>query len=476
LKALLPPQKLGKFRVIAKHKGFQFAPYLFPNSVLASDIPTNANPDFFIGANQRVLLCDGNASLPIQLLKIASEGDPLALPIAVDDTIEVDFETEFNFDPRVNDAGVGIEVTDVSNPSYGTTTLEVDGTISYLPDNGYWGSDSFTYEITDDEANEATATVTVTVNPPAELMAHWDASLLIGADDDPIGTLPDIVGDLDFIATTPEAYRIFRSARSGSSVSNVYWWGTLRTGSSAGPIVEDILLGPSIADPPNYFLPAYDIIRSFEFWLTIHTGDINGPISGSVGVSQQSPLITAPTLQLAAQNGLNTLLFASSAAMAAAINSNWGITDAGTIFLVLKQISGTGPIFNFDNPSNDNRFGFYYDLSGSLHIMWGNVTAATGHKTVVYAVDTDWTILTLRRDVNAFELFRDGASIWTPTAFASALIWNGASALSLANSSQALSTFKSFELGEMIVFPSALSAPDRLSIETYLGGKWGITI
>jgi hypothetical protein len=250
----------------------------------------------------------------------------------------------------------------------------------------------------------------------------------------------------------------------------------LRTGSSGGPIVEEVLLGPSIPDPPNYYLPAYDVVRSFEFWLTIHTGDINGPISGSVGISQQSPLITAPTLQLAAQNGLNTLLFSANAAMAAAVAAQWDITDAGTIFLVLKQISGTGPIFNFDNPNNDNRFGFYYDLSGNLHIMWGNVTTATGHRSTAYAVDTNWTVLTLRRDVNAFELFRDGASIWTPTDFASALIWNGAAQLSLANSSQALSTFKSFELGEMIIFPTGLSAGNRHNIEEFLGDKWNITI
>jgi hypothetical protein len=200
------------------------------------------------------------------------------LPIAVDDVIEVEFETEFNFDPRDNDAGVGIEVTSVSNPPHGTTTLEMDGTVSYLPDDGYFGSDTFTYTITDDGMNPDTATVTVTVNPPAGLMAHWDASLLEGEDDDPIALLPDQQENYDFVATVPESYRVFRPAKTGSTLSNVYWWAELRTGSVGGPIAENFLLGPSIAEPPNYFIPAYDIVRNYDFWLLIYAGTISGHV------------------------------------------------------------------------------------------------------------------------------------------------------------------------------------------------------
>ena len=66
-----------------------------------------------------------------------------------------------------DDAGSGLEVTAVTQPSNGTATLNGDGSVTYAPDEDFSGSDSFSYTVTDDAGQTATATVTVTVAPTA---------------------------------------------------------------------------------------------------------------------------------------------------------------------------------------------------------------------------------------------------------------------------------------------------------------------
>jgi|GEM_PF-1570685 len=64
-----------------------------------------------------------------------------------------------------NDNGYGMTVTRTANASHGTVTLNSDGSFTYVPVNGYSGSDSFTYTATDSSGRTTnTATVTLTVS------------------------------------------------------------------------------------------------------------------------------------------------------------------------------------------------------------------------------------------------------------------------------------------------------------------------
>lgn len=51
----------------------------------------------------------------------------------------------------------------ISNPSHGTATEHSNGTITYNPDSTFTGTDSFIYEICDEDDNCDTATVTIYV-------------------------------------------------------------------------------------------------------------------------------------------------------------------------------------------------------------------------------------------------------------------------------------------------------------------------
>ena len=85
-------------------------------------------------------------------------------PVAVDDTASVDEDSEVDIDVLDNDTDIDgglLEITFVDTPSNGTVTENPDGTLKYVPDPDFNGSDTFTYTIN----GGSTATVTVTINP-----------------------------------------------------------------------------------------------------------------------------------------------------------------------------------------------------------------------------------------------------------------------------------------------------------------------
>lgn len=77
---------------------------------------------------------------------------------ANDDTSSTDEDTEISIDVLDNDTGDSIEIIDYEDGSNGTVRLE-NGQLVYSPELNFYGSDTFTYEITG--GSEATVRVTV---------------------------------------------------------------------------------------------------------------------------------------------------------------------------------------------------------------------------------------------------------------------------------------------------------------------------
>jgi VCBS repeat-containing protein len=85
-------------------------------------------------------------------------------PTAVDDSVTLEEVAPVNIDVLGNDTGLGdapITIDVTAQPGFGTAVV-LDGQIQYSPGEGYEGSDSFTYRVTDANAESSTATVTVT--------------------------------------------------------------------------------------------------------------------------------------------------------------------------------------------------------------------------------------------------------------------------------------------------------------------------
>ncbi len=94
-----------------------------------------------------------------------------ATPTAAADELATPYQTPLTVeDPGVlaNDTdayGDGLEATLVDDADHGTLELEEDGTLTYDPDPGFSGEDSFRYVAHDAESSSAPAVVTIDVGP-----------------------------------------------------------------------------------------------------------------------------------------------------------------------------------------------------------------------------------------------------------------------------------------------------------------------
>lgn len=87
-------------------------------------------------------------------------------PSAIDDSVETDEDTAVTFSVVGNDVNPGsgsLTVASYSQPSFGSVSLNPDGTFSYTPAADWSGTDTFGYTVSDgtDVSNQATVVVSV---------------------------------------------------------------------------------------------------------------------------------------------------------------------------------------------------------------------------------------------------------------------------------------------------------------------------
>jgi large repetitive protein len=92
-------------------------------------------------------------------------------PVAAPDNVSTNAHNALTFDPRNNDSDPdGDPLTIVSNTpaAHGAVAINSGQTLTYTPNAGFSGSDSFTYTISDGHSHQATGTVAMTVvnHPP----------------------------------------------------------------------------------------------------------------------------------------------------------------------------------------------------------------------------------------------------------------------------------------------------------------------
>ncbi|KOY52684.1 Ig-like domain-containing protein [Polaribacter dokdonensis] len=108
----------------------------------------------------------GDASIGEVTVTVARVED---VPFAVDDTITIDQDTTQNIDVLSNDsfgtdgAAQNEALTVPANSDLGGLLSVANNLVVYTPASGFVGVDSFTYTITDDSGDTATADVTITI-------------------------------------------------------------------------------------------------------------------------------------------------------------------------------------------------------------------------------------------------------------------------------------------------------------------------
>lgn len=176
----------GAFVVANPHTGGldgNTEPFVFGAGQSLSTIgQANNIGDFYQGSIDQVMLferqlTDGEIAI-LRNIALPPPADPVA-PVAIDDSISTAQDTLVTFTPTNNDTDLNndpLQISNVQNPSDqgGNVVLNANGSVSYTPANGFTGSDSFLYTITDNISGSSSARVTVEVvetvvdgpNPP----------------------------------------------------------------------------------------------------------------------------------------------------------------------------------------------------------------------------------------------------------------------------------------------------------------------
>jgi len=132
-------------------------------------------------------------------------------PVAYDDYASTVQDNAVTLDPLIDNGGGGadndpegepIEVISVGTPSNGTAVLNGDGTVTYTPDPGFIGGDSFTYTMRDNAnctftSEEDTATIYI--------------SVLADTDQDGVADRTDLDDDNDGIPDVDEIGKIINN-------------------------------------------------------------------------------------------------------------------------------------------------------------------------------------------------------------------------------------------------------------------------
>jgi len=135
-------------------------------------------------------------------------------PVAIDDSIRTPINTPVTIPVLVNDSTFDedplmlcADDPIVTDPSHGTVTVNVDGTITYIPVTGYTGVDSFSYHICDPEGRD-TAWVYIRIAGECELPNAISPN---GDGINDVFVVPCAEGDVVFNAYNRWGIEVYRS-------------------------------------------------------------------------------------------------------------------------------------------------------------------------------------------------------------------------------------------------------------------------
>ncbi len=121
-------------------------------------------------------------------------------PIAVEDVVTTDEDVSIDVEVLANDSDVdegdSLVVSVATPPAHGVAMAQLDGSIRYLGDANYHGTDAFTYTVSDGNGGSATAQVSVTI------LAVEDAPVAI---DDVVTTDEDVAVEIPVLANDTDA-------------------------------------------------------------------------------------------------------------------------------------------------------------------------------------------------------------------------------------------------------------------------------
>ena len=341
----------------------------------ASDYSVTQNADgSWTVADLRAGAPDGTDTLKnIQYLKFSNSTLALgtsapqnSAPVAVDDSYATGMNTQL-----VLSSGAGVLANDtdpdgnaltaalVSAPSHGSVSLGADGSLIYVPNANFVGTDSFTYKASDGAANSiATATINVHNTPP---VITTGATQSVAENTTLVAALT--ATDDDTVGTNPAAFTI-----TGGADQALF-------GISGGNLVFNA--------PRDYETQAH----SYQVEVTANDGI--GATSKTITVNltdqnDNAPVITTGATQSVAEN--TTLVAALTATDADTVGTNPAtFTITGGADQALFAISGGNLVFNAprDYETQAHSYQVQVTASDGLNTTLQDITVNLTHQTGV---------------------------------------------------------------------------------------------
>ena len=124
----------------------------------------NGSVDIVVGVSDGISQAEHTVHMTVNPI------DDAPVPVSASNTLYEDTDVTFDVltpDSDVDGDGLIVSIEEGDGPAHGTATVHSDGTITYVPDEDYYGSDSLTFTVTDDTAEglSSTETATFTVIP-----------------------------------------------------------------------------------------------------------------------------------------------------------------------------------------------------------------------------------------------------------------------------------------------------------------------
>ena len=134
-------------------------------------------------------ISDGEGGTQTGSVTVTINAKPNTAPVANNDTATVASGYSVNVDVLANDTdadGHSLTISEVTQGGYGTTVIK-DGKVTYTPNAGYSGTDTFTYTVSDRNGGTQTGTVTINVTGASDS----DGDGLSNEEETALGTNPN---------------------------------------------------------------------------------------------------------------------------------------------------------------------------------------------------------------------------------------------------------------------------------------------
>jgi len=156
--------------------------------------------------------------------------------------------------------------------------------------------------------------------------------------------------------------------------------------------------------------------------------------------------------------------------------TTWGITNAFTVFIAMKNAGGTGtfrPIYQFNEGDTSNQLDLWYQYSDDTAYMGCGNLASGGRVSGSVTSNTNWMVVSGRRSGSSGDIWQDGVNVVTSSAYSDSLDSATASFKIGVNTA---ANWLAADIAEFILYSGALTTTERRNVESYLGTKYAISM